>query len=81
MIEVFGWELSRVLSHCVCDASFSTNHAIICHHGGLIFIRHNELRGLTVSWLHEVCHDVVVEPPLQPLTDEALVPAFANHSS
>ena len=34
-----------------------------------------------MSWLHELCHDVVVEPPLQPLTGEALVPvsASANH--
>ena len=30
------------------------------------------------SWLHEVCHDVAVEPPLQPLTGQALVPASAN---
>ena len=37
------------------------------------------LRNLTASWLHEVCHDVAVEPPLQPLTDEAIVPTSANH--
>ena len=65
-------------SHCVCGASFSADHAMICRHGGLTFIRHNELRNLTASWLHEVCHDVVVEPPLQPLTSKALVPAPAN---
>ena len=51
---------------------------MIYHHGGLTFIRHNELRNLTASWLHEVCHDVVVEHPLQPLTGEALVLASAN---
>ena len=33
---------------------------------------------MTASWLHEVCHDVAVEPPLQPLNDETLVPASAN---
>ena len=33
---------------------------------------------MTASWLPEVCHDVVVEPPLQPLTGKALVPASAN---
>ena len=51
---------------------------MICRHGGLTFICHNELRNLTASWLHEVCHDLIVEPPLQPLTDESLVPASAN---
>ena len=69
---------ARVPSHCVCGASFSVDHAMICRHGGLTFIRHNELRDLTASWLHEVCHDVAVEPPLQPLTGEAIVPASAN---
>ena len=51
---------------------------MICHICGLTFIRHNELRDLTASWLHEVCHDVAVEPPLQPLSGEALVSASAN---
>ena len=75
----YGWELARLPSHCVCGASFSADHAMICDHGGLTFIRHNELRNLTAIWLYEVCHDVVVEPSLQPLTGEALVLASANH--
>ena len=33
---------------------------------------------MTASWLYEVCHDVAVEPPLQPLTGETIVPASAN---
>ena len=59
-------------------ASFSANHAMIFHHSGLTFIRHNKLRDLTANLLHEVCCDVAVEPPIQPLTGEALVPASAN---
>ena len=51
---------------------------MICHHGGLTFIHHNEVRNLTVSWLHEECHDVIVELPLQWLTSKAPVPASAN---
>ena len=39
----YGWELARVLSHCACRASFSADHAMIYHHGGLTFIYHNEL--------------------------------------
>ena len=29
----YGWELSRVPSHCVRGATFSANHAMICRHG------------------------------------------------
>jgi len=53
--------------------------ALICYHGGPTFIHHNDLRDLTAGWLHEVCHDVAVEPPLQPLTRESINPASANH--
>lgn len=53
-----------VPSHCACGVSFSAHHAMTCHHGGLTFIHYNELRDLNVSWLHEVCHGVAVEPPL-----------------
>ena len=62
----------------MCGATFSANHAMICRHGRLTFIHHNELQDLTASWLHEVCHDMAAEPPLQPLNGEALVPAYAN---
>ena len=53
-----------VPSHCACGASFSVGHAMTYHHSGLTFIHYNELRDLNVSWLHEVCHGVAVEPPL-----------------
>ena len=65
----YGWQISNVPDHCVC---VSANHGMICRHGGLTFIRYNELRDLTASWLQEVCHDVAVEPPLQPLNGESL---------
>ena len=76
----YGWQLYNVPSHCVCGSSFSVDHAMICRHGGLTFIRHNELRDLTAGWLQEVCHDVAIEPPLQPLTGESITPASANRS-
>jgi len=66
-----------VPSHCVCGSSFS---AMICKHGGLIFIHHNELRDLTADWLKEVCHNVAVKPPLLSLNGEAIAPASANRS-
>ncbi len=39
---------------------------------GFPILRHNEIRDLTVNLLTEVCHDVSVEPALQPLTGELL---------
>ena len=49
-------------------------------HGGLTFLRHNELRDLTADWLKEVCHNVAVEPPLLSLDGETIAPASANRS-
>ena len=72
-----GWQLSNVPDHCVCGSSFNVDHAMICRHGGLTFVRHNELRDLTATWLREVCHDVAVEPPLQPLSGESITPNSA----
>jgi len=51
---------------------------MICHHGGQTFVRHNELCDLTATWLQEACHDVLIEPPLQPLSSEVITPATAN---
>ena len=74
----YGWTLPSIPDHCVCGESFSPDHAMICLHGELTFVRHNEIRDITAEWLDRVCHDVVVEPPLQPLTGENVIPVTAN---
>ena len=52
---------------------------MICQHGGLTFIHHNELCDLTAGWLQDVCHDVAIQPPLIPLiTGESIIPCSAN---
>jgi len=76
----FGWQLYDVPSHFVCGTSFGIDHAMGCRHGGLTFIRHNELCDLTATWLQEVCHNVPVEPPLLPLNEETIAPAPAISS-
>jgi len=53
-------------------------HAMICKHGGLTFIRHNDIRNITAEWLSKVCYDVAIESPLQPLTGESIEPRSAN---
>ena len=49
-----------------------SDHAMICQHGGLTFICHNELRDITAEWLDKVCYDITIKPPLQQLAGETL---------
>ena len=44
-------------------------------------IRHNEIRDLTASLLTKVCHNIVTEPSLQPITSETFSVASANTSN
>ena len=68
----------NILSHCVCGVNFSTDHAMICKHGGLTFVHHNDLHDITAELLPKVCCDVATEPPLQPLSSETITPRSAN---
>ena len=68
----------NVPSHCVCGASFTIDHAMVCQHGGLTFVQHNDLRDIMAGLLSRVCSDVATEPPLQPLSGEVITPKSAN---
>ena len=70
--------LQRTPSHCVCGHTFSVEHALSCPTGGYTAIRHNEVRDLTASMLRETCHNIRVEPHLQPLTGETMAHKTAN---
>ena len=74
----YGWRPPLLPSHCVCNKSFSIEHALSCPHGGFTTIRHNEIRGITAHLMSEVCHNVGVEPPLQNITSEAMSRRTAN---
>ena len=39
---------------------------------------HNKLRDITGALLEEVCHDLAIEPILQPVRDNNLVPSTIN---
>ena len=54
------------------------DHALNSPTRGFPIIRHNEVRDLTADLMSGVCHDVCVEPALQPLTGEHLSLATAN---
>jgi hypothetical protein len=68
----YGWTPTNLLSHCICGTSLSVEHALNCKCGGFPSLRHNEVRDITADLLTEVCHNVMVEPPLQPLSGESL---------
>ena len=63
---------------CECGKSFTVEHALSCARGGFPSIRHNEIRDITASLITEVCHDVSVEPHLQPARRDQLNGATAN---
>ena len=72
----YGWIPPHLPSHCVCSKArgkaFTVSHAFSCPHGAFPIIRHNDVRDLTAKLTSEVCHDVQVEPHLQPLSGELL---------
>ncbi len=54
---------------------------MICPHGGMTILRHNEIRDMTADWLDEVCTETEKEPQLQPVTGECLYPQSANRKA
>ena len=60
--------------YCVCDVSFSTDHAMIFPHEVMTIIRHNEIRDLTTDWMNEACAETEKEPQFQPLSGENILP-------
>ena len=38
----YGWPIPNVTSKCACGTNFSVDHAMICHRGGILTLRHNE---------------------------------------
>ena len=68
----YDWPIPDNPSVCVCGSMFTVDHAMICQRGGLVIQRHNEIRELQAELLDMVCHDVQIEPVLQPVTGEEL---------
>ena len=73
----YGWIPSQIPSKCDCGNSFSVEHALSSARGGFPSIRHND-SDLTAALLTEVCHDVCIEPELQPISEETLSGSTSN---
>jgi len=74
----YGWQPLHTPITCACGTNFTVEHALSCPMGGFPTLRHNEVRDLTATLMSEVCHDVSIEPALQPITGETLSGASAN---
>ena len=74
----YGWRPPNLPSHCVCGKFFTVEHALSCPRGGFPSIRHNEIRDMTATLMSEVCHNVKIEPGLQPVTGEQFEHRTAN---
>ena len=75
----YRWSPKYFPSTCPCGKRFDVDHAMSCMKGGFVHRRHDDVRDLFASLLKDICHDVEVEPHLQPLTGEVLI-SSANSS-
>ena len=74
----YGWRPPHLPSHCVCGREFSVDHSLNCKCGGYPSIRHNKIRDIMAHLITEVCHSVLIEPPLQQLLGEIMSLQSAN---
>jgi len=75
----YRWTPKYLSSTCPCGKRFDVDHATSCMKGRFVHRGHDDVRDLFESLLKDVCHDVEVEPHLQPLTGEVLI-SSANSS-
>ena len=68
----YGREPTKTPPTCACGAEFKLTHALHCAKRGYTHIRHNEIKDTFANLMNEVCHDVEIEPKLQPLQAKAL---------
>ena len=68
----YDWPIPEWPSICVCGATFSVDHAMVCKRGGFVTQRQNKLRHFEAELLEMVCSDEQLEPSLQPVTGERL---------
>ena len=68
----YNKQLRGLPSKCPCGQTFGVNHALNCKRGGLVIIRHNNIRDFEANLLRKVHNDVETEPPLQAVNDELI---------
>ena len=66
----YNSSLRSLPTKCPCGQRFDLDHALNCKRGGFVIMRHNNVRDFESNLLTQVCTDVQLEPPLQPLEGE-----------
>ena len=70
-------EPQKLPKTCPCSHGFTIAHALHCPEGGCTNFRYNKSRDIIAKFMEDVCHDVEIEPLLQPLQSES----FDNKST
>ena len=68
----YGWKIKGVPNICSCGKQNDIDHALICHKGGFVNMRHDKVRNVEAKLMQKVCKDVQVEPILMPTRAERL---------
>ena len=74
----YGWLPFSAITNCESMTSSSIEYVLSCPKGGFPSIWRNEVHDTVGSWLSELCHDVSIEPHLQPIIGQLLTGASAN---
>ena len=73
----YKWPIPNLQLTCACGRPYTVDHSQICHLGGFINQRHDEVRDLFASEMKKVWKDVETEPSLTPLSGETIFPRSA----
>ena len=76
----YNMPVDSLPKHCGCGKENDINHSMTCLKGGYVHLRHNQVRDLEAKLLSEVCHDIVTEPVLLPLSGEEFRLASVNRA-
>ena len=80
----YGWEISNLQTFWACGSKFDIQHSMSYKKSGFIYLRHNDIRDLTVltaNTTSEVCKHTEIEPKLTPLSGEELQGRTSNNSN
>ena len=78
VVLCYCWPPLHAPTTSACGMDFTLDHSLSCSKDGFPSIKHNKIRDVTAFLLFEVCHNVAVEPHLQPLEGETFSHATAS---
>jgi hypothetical protein len=73
----YRWPIPNLQLSCACGSPYSVDHSQVCHLGGFINQRHDEIRDIFAAEIKNGWVDVETEPNLLPLSGETVLPQSA----